>query len=53
MNFAVHALCFVFSVILADAKWNLTFEENFDRLDTDIWTREISAWGGGVSVLTL
>ncbi|XP_064646243.1 beta-1,3-glucan-binding protein-like [Lineus longissimus] len=46
-DFAVKGLCFLLSVIFVDAKLNLTFVETFDRLDTDIWTREISAWGGG------
>ena len=31
--------------------WELYWEDNFDTLDLTKWDYEVTAWGGGVSIL--
>ena len=35
-----------------DGDWELVWEDNFDFLDYTKWDYEVTAWGGGVSIIS-
>ena len=46
--------CFIFCstrTSAQDGDWELVWEDNFDFLDYTKWDYEVTAWGGGVSIL--
>ena len=46
--------CFIFfspRTSAQDGDWELVWEDNFDFLDSTKWDYEVTAWGGGVSII--
>ena len=46
--------CFIFCstrTSAQDGDWELVWEDNFDFLDYTKWDYEVTAWGGGVSII--